>query len=41
VLKLKAIGVSGSTVNNRFSVSSKMQDLNPANNTRVASFHIN
>jgi uncharacterized repeat protein (TIGR01451 family) len=41
VLKLKAIGVSGSTVNNRFSVSSKMQDLNPANNTKVASFHIN
>lgn len=41
VLKLKAIAVSGSTVNNKFSVSSHMQDLHQANNTSVATFHIN
>jgi uncharacterized repeat protein (TIGR01451 family) len=40
VLKLKAIGASGSTVNNKFSVSSKMQDLNPGNNTVIAAFKV-
>jgi uncharacterized repeat protein (TIGR01451 family) len=39
-LKLKAVGAKGTSVVNRFSVSSKMQDLNPSNNSNVAIFGI-